>query len=162
MSEPPPPAVPPSPWATRIVIVLLLAVAAPIAAVVLYSYPPDQNTFYPGCTFNRMTGLHCPGCGATRCVHALLHLDFEQALAWNPLFAVTLPFLLFGLTRFFMQLWTGKRPPPSRWWPRWGTRALLAVIIAFWILRNIPCEPFSSWAPHKLNRSDERVARGEP
>jgi Protein of unknown function (DUF2752) len=152
---------PPNPqsrWGYRIVIVLLVAVAAPIAATILYSNSPSENTFYPGCVFNRVTGWHCPGCGATRCVYALLHLDIEQALAWNPLFVVLLPFVLFGLARMGFQMWTGRRLRQLKYWPRWGTKAVLWLLITYWILRNIPYAPFTLLAPHKLNGIEESVA----
>jgi hypothetical protein len=143
------PQAPSSRWGYRIVLVLIVAVAAPVGASILYTYAPAENTFYPGCAFNRATGLHCPGCGATRCVHALLHLDFAQALAWNPLFVVMAPFLLFGLVRMAFQLWTGRRAPGINW-PRWGTRAILWLMLTYWVVRNIPYEPFTLLAPHKL------------
>lgn len=146
-------------WSYRIVIVLLVAVLAPIAATVLYNYSPAENTFYPGCYFNQATGWHCPGCGATRCVHALLHLDIEQALAWNPLFVVLLPFVSIGLSRMAYEMWTGRRLAPLRWWPSWGTKALFVIFFSYWILRNLPCQPFKSLAPHKL---EDRVTQIQP
>jgi hypothetical protein len=149
---------PPSRWGNRILIVLLVAVAAPIAAAVIYSYSPSENTFYPGCFFNQATGLHCPGCGATRCLHALLHLDIEQALAWNPLFVFLLPFLLIGVSRMGYQMWTGRRLAPLSLWPRWGTKAVLTLLLTYWIARNIPYEPFTLLAPHQLERSEDRIA----
>jgi hypothetical protein len=149
---------PPSRWGYRILIVLSLAVAAPIAASILYNYSPSENTFYPGCFFNQTTGLHCPGCGATRCVHALLHLDIEQALAWNPLFVVLLPFILIGFARSGYQMWTGRRLAPLASWPGRGTKALLWLFLAYWVARNIPYEPFTWLAPHKLEGLDDRIA----
>ncbi len=141
---------PSSRWGYRVLIVLCVAVAAPLTASILYHYPPAENTFYPGCFFNRTTGWHCPGCGAMRCVHALLHLDFEQALAWNPLFVVLLPFVLIGFARMGYQMWTGRRLPALTWWPRWGSKALMWLFLAYWVIRNIPYEPFTLLAPHKI------------
>jgi len=160
---------PHSRWGPRILIVLTLAVVVPVGASILYAYSPAENTFYPGCVFNRATGLHCPGCGATRCVHALLHLDFSQALAWNPLFVVMLPFLLYGLARIGFQLWTGRRAPGINW-PHWGTKAIIGLVLTFWVARNIPYEPFTLLAPHKLEdrvnqesgvRNQESGVRGQ-
>jgi len=78
-----------------------------------------------------------------------LHLDFAQALAWNPLFVVMAPFLLFGLARIAFQMWTGRGAPGINW-PRWGTRAILWLMLTYWVVRNIPYEPFTLLAPHRL------------
>src|SRR5580698_10298809 len=89
----------PSPrrWGSRIVVVLVAAVGIPLGVTLLYHYTPmGENRFWPGCTFHSLTGLHCPGCGATRCCHALVHGDIEQALAWNPLFVLLLPYIVFS------------------------------------------------------------------
>ena len=63
----------------------------PLALMVLYTYPPEDFAYYPKCWLYVLTGLHCPGCGATRAVFALLHGDWEQALAYNALFVLLLP-----------------------------------------------------------------------
>src|SRR5262249_14490547 len=73
---------------------ILAAAVIPAALVVLYCVPPGSGAPYPPCWFHSLTGLHCPGCGATRCLHALLHGDLAQAAAFNVLFLVSLPFLL--------------------------------------------------------------------
>src|ERR1043166_3363337 len=72
-------------WRSRIVLVFLVAVALPLGATLLYSHSPTEYTFYPRCLLFLLTGLHCPGCGSTRCAAALLHGDIEQAFAYNPL-----------------------------------------------------------------------------
>lgn len=52
------------------------------------------------CIFYETTGYLCPGCGVTRMVYALTHLDFKTAFASNPFFLVLSPFLLlYGIYR---------------------------------------------------------------
>ncbi len=48
----------------------------------------------PGCTFRRLTGLECPGCGGTRALRALIGGEPWAALCYNPFIIVTLPILL--------------------------------------------------------------------
>lgn len=68
-----------------------LAVVA-LAAVVLLRFPPGQYTFYPQCPIDRYLHLRCPGCGSTRAVAALLRGHMAQALRFNALTTLLMPF----------------------------------------------------------------------
>lgn len=138
-------------WGIRIAVVLVAAVAVPVGVTLLYRYPPTDpaNSYYPGCTFHSLTGLHCPGCGATRCCHALVHGDIEQALAWNPLFVLLLPYILFSGLRSAYAMWTGKRMTQYRP-PGWISYVLIWTMLLYWIGRNLPFEPFTLLAPHAI------------
>jgi hypothetical protein len=115
----------------------------------LYCAAPTEDSFYPRCLFHALTGLHCPGCGSTRCLHALLHGDAVQALAYNPLTVLALPFLLVWFARLGLAAARNKRvrsrPLPARW-----IRLIFVAIVVFWILRNLPWFPFDLLAPHAL------------
>jgi hypothetical protein len=39
----------------------------------------------PICVFHELTGIACPGCGATRCVRNVIRGDFAAAFLMNPL-----------------------------------------------------------------------------
>jgi Protein of unknown function (DUF2752) len=135
-------------WGQRVLLVLLTAVALPIGATVLYHYSPTEYTYLP-CVFNKCTGYHCAGCGMTRCVHALLHGNLEQALAYNAMFVILSPFLAYGCLGVAYSLWTGRRPP----WPQlpaWFATFLLVLLILFGIVRNIDVYPLNLLAPHQL------------
>ena len=129
-------------------MVLVAAVLLPVAVSLLYTYAPTEYTFLP-CLFYTFTGLHCPGCGATRASHSLLHGEFEQALAWNPLFVILLPAIAYVLFRSAWQMWTGG-PMPGYRFPIWVGKILLATVFLYWIVRNIPVYPFTLLAPHSL------------
>jgi Protein of unknown function (DUF2752) len=107
---------------------LLIGVAG---AWVLYTYPPVTSGFYPQCAFRSMTGFDCPGCGTTRALHALLHGHIGEALRLNPfLFAVM------ALIGFSLPGWLRGEPPRflyTRWFG-WGS---FAVVMAWWIGRNL-------------------------
>ena len=116
------------------------------ACVVRYAFPPERSALYPQCPFHAMTGLHCPGCGTLRALHALVHGDLRAALGHNLLTMLSLPFLAYDfLSRARQALWGRPLPWPitSAVWV-W---LLLAVILAFWLLRNLPFWPFSCLAP---------------
>src|SRR4051794_13613765 len=78
----------------RLRLALAAALLLPPGAVLLYAVPPTPDSFYPRCPFHLLTGLHCPGCGSTRCLHALLHGRLLDALHCNALAILALPLLL--------------------------------------------------------------------
>jgi hypothetical protein len=86
--------------------------------------------------FHSLTGLNCPGCGATRAAYQLLHGHLLRALQDNALFVL----MLAGLTA------------QSVWWVMQKIRnqpvafivspmilwALLVTVLVFTGLRNLP------------------------
>jgi hypothetical protein len=139
----------PTRWRIRLILVLIAVVVLPAGATLLYHVPPGEGSFYPPCLFHLVTGLHCPGCGGTRCTYALLHGDVPQALAYNPLFVISLPLILFLLAGSVFHAWTGRRWSLPRLRP-WAMQAILWAILAYWVLRNIPVFPLTLLAPHQL------------
>jgi hypothetical protein len=113
-------------------------VAAGIAAagITLYFVNPAEQRCLPPCTFYYMTGLYCPGCGTTRAVHQLLHGHLAAAMALNPLMLASLPVMAVLLVR------------PRFAAKPWVAWTAFVVVVAFGILRNIPCQPFLILAPH--------------
>lgn len=97
-----------------------------------------------GCPFRDLTGLDCPGCGATRAFLSLVHGDLLTALHDNAVAvivgAAVVPYL--GLTAL------GWRVPERlarsfaarrKWW------FVLGACVAWTVVRNLPM--FSSLAP---------------
>jgi Protein of unknown function (DUF2752) len=129
-----------------LVLILSLIFAACVA---VYFWPPEEYTYLPGCTLNRMTGLYCPGCGGTRAASALMHGDVLQAAAYNLYFLLALPFVLWWGGYGIWATLTGKQFGPPGYRP-WLFTFIWMTIIAFAVLRNIPVSPFNWLAPHKL------------
>lgn len=123
----------------------VLGLAAAGAALVLSRLDPfARNSLLPPCPVHALTGLYCPGCGSTRCLHALLHGDLPLALAMNPLLVISLPLL--GLMALNAAGW---RPvwltPLMR--PLAKPRLWLWVLPGYAVLRNLPWSPFTALAP---------------
>ena len=115
---------------------LAFATAAGLsAAAVLFLCDPAHCSFYPVCPFHRLTGLDCPGCGATRALHQLLRGHLREALVLNPLVVAALPVVGLSFVR-------RKKPAPAQW----RTCVLLSVVVMFWILRNT--EVYRSMLPN--------------
>ena len=115
-----------------------LATAAVAIAGVAYvgAVDPNQPGHYPTCPFLYLTGYYCPGCGSLRAVHALVHGNLGQALGKNPLTVVFVPYLLWAWVSWLHRSRTGR--PKGDPAPPWVIWTLLGVVIAFWVLRNLP------------------------
>ncbi len=119
---------------------LLIAVLLVAAAGVLFCYNPAHHSFYPFCTFYRVTGWQCPGCGGLRAAHHLLRGEVWTAFRFNQLVVLAVPLAIWLVTRRI------RRGPQAgkisaRMQARWAWIAL-AVLLLFWIVRNLPLEMF--------------------
>ena len=97
----------------------------------------------PPCLSHSATGWYCPGCGTGRALLALAHGELLTAIGHNPLAMLLLPLLAWeGIARALAPrrglspLRAGKAP-----------LAVLAAVLCFWALRNLPFEPFAHLAP---------------
>jgi len=131
----------------RLAVFLIILGSFGLAGLMLYYLDPNKSSLYPFCVFHRLTGLYCPGCGALRALHDLVHGDIWGAIKMNSLFILSLP--LMGYLVYQCHI----LPPEKRiqihevlsaravWLIFW-------VILGFWILRNIPIFPLTLLAPH--------------
>ena len=110
------------------------------AAVVLFFFDPSNHGFYPICFFHKATGLLCPGCGALRATHQLLHGNLSAAFRFNPLLVLALPLVgLFGAVYAFRTIRGYPTPlaPTAKWvW------LLAGIGLALSVWRNFPGSPF--------------------
>ncbi|MCX6927416.1 MAG: DUF2752 domain-containing protein [Verrucomicrobia bacterium] len=121
------------------------ALVAAVAGIVLFCFDPRQYHFYPVCFFHQTTGLLCPGCGALRASHQLLHGHLAAAFRFNPVLVVSLPLLLWFGARFALQ--KAKQHPFSLGLrPVWLWLFLTAVLVVS-VLRNLPGTPFAMLRP---------------
>src|SRR4051812_28026575 len=112
--------------------------------LILFLFDPARTPIFPICPFHQWTHLDCPGCGGLRAMHALLHGQIIQAFYFNAMLVLSLPFVAafavwFALSRF-------KKAPPITIQPIW-LWCYLGVWIAFGVLRNLPIQPFTAFAP---------------
>ena len=129
----------------RPVCVALAAVIA-LGLAVVYLADPRVQGVYPVCPFFGLTGFHCAGCGALRALHTLMRGDVAAAVGYNALAMASLPFIAYSGARAAMSAF-GLPSPPRAFIPHRWIWALPAGVIAFWILRNVPIQPFVALAP---------------
>jgi len=137
---------------TRRRLAVLAALGLPLLAVILFTFQPNEASYYPRCLFYKATGWQCAGCGTARCIHALLHGRVLQAAAYNLFILIALPFLVYWAVR---HTWAGLRdlPTPRRRLPPGATPVLFVLVLSFWVLRNVPSYPFTLLAPHEIEVS---------
>ena len=128
------------------------------AAIALYWFDPTGSSFFPRCPLHALTGIHCPGCGGLRAVHALLHLQLFDALAWNPLLVLLLP--LGGW--HFASLILRPNPLPAKRADAKVARRWLILLVGFAIVRNLPWYPCSLLAPHANHRVEANEVASAP
>jgi Protein of unknown function (DUF2752) len=133
-------------WSLRIAVSVALLF---FLWVLLLHYEPLIRDLSPGCFFKRVTGLNCAGCGGTRAFFAFLKGEFALSLRMNPLFLIG----LVGGIFFGLMMVRDKLPGGGAIFLRyvrvtaglgWG---FLGVLVAFWVLRNLPWWPFTLLAP---------------
>ncbi|WP_242887191.1 DUF2752 domain-containing protein [Actinomadura litoris] len=116
---------------------LLVAGVVAAGAVVVAFRDPNEPGHYPGCPFLAMTGYYCPGCGATRLVHALTHGDAGTAFGFNPLLFLLLPVFAYMYLRWTYLASRGL-PMRSVLFRPVIAYGFVGVLAVYWIVRNLP------------------------
>lgn len=128
----------------RAASLLVLGLVAGLALAVLYFRLDPAQYPFPRCPVHWLTGLHCPGCGTQRALHALLNGRVQQAAGFNLLAALCAPIVVFGLTDEARGYLRGV-PRRTSWlyrpWFGWG---IVGLTLAFTVLRNLP-GPLGAW-----------------
>lgn len=117
--------------------------AACACAFVAWADPTTPGGVIPPCPTYTIFGILCPGCGASRMLYSLVHLDIPAAVQFNALGVVA----TVGLLAMF-GVWTVSRIrgiPMPRWERyRWAPHIVLAVVAVWFVVRNIPVAPFTA------------------
>lgn len=118
-----------------------------ILALFYFFINPNEVNFLPECPLYFTTGIYCPGCGSQRATHQLLNFNFLGVLQQNVLYFISLFILGYhmivtGINAFFkINIYNFLYHPKT-------PLIILAIIVIFWILRNIPFYPFNLLAPN--------------
>lgn len=112
------------------------------ATLALYVRDPHASGSWGYCPIS-LLGFYCPGCGGLRAVNDLTHGDLAGAVSSNALVMLAMPFAVFLLARWAVDAWEGRqRGLPSERGVWLATTGMMAVLICFAILRNLPA---GSW-----------------
>ncbi|HSU65412.1 MAG TPA: DUF2752 domain-containing protein [Tepidisphaeraceae bacterium] len=120
--------------------------------LILFFHDPAslESRWFPPCLFHSLTGWYCPGCGSTRAAYHLLHGHLAAAFRLNPLMVLCVPYFAYAyLTFAWHVIFPAARPHASRgpagahWiW------SFLALVLLYWVARNVPVYPLNVLAPH--------------
>ena len=127
-------------------LLALLVVAAGLVLFLLWRYDPARSSI-PLCAFHAATGLHCPGCGATRATHDLLHGRLLAALRDHALWVLSLPVVAYAVLAEALFLLDNRKLPGNLLRKPWFLWTAGAVALLFAVLRNIPLYPLILLAP---------------
>ena len=116
---------------------LIVVIVTPIVLLLAYIFREQImlcTSVLGPCAFHEVTGWHCPGCGNTRALRALLHLHPIISLRNNPMIMLlTLTGLGFYIEFAFDVC--GKKisfmPKNQYFW-----LALLGLLLIFYVVRN--------------------------
>ncbi|MBQ7511032.1 MAG: DUF2752 domain-containing protein [Prevotella sp.] len=117
---------------------LIMGIAATVAVLLfLYFLNPVETALAPKCVFHAATGWSCPGCGMQRFLHAMMHGRFLEAIRYNYLLVVLIPYItLYAIQRLCL-----KGHAQQQWRKvlegRTVTYALCILAPAWFVIRNI-------------------------
>jgi hypothetical protein len=97
----------------------------------------------PVCPTKALLGIDCPGCGSLRMIYSLLHFDVASALRYNAVAVVAVLLLVWAYGAWTYGRLTGRRIP-SWQYQRWSAAVTLVVVSVWFVVRNLPFEPFRS------------------
>ncbi|MBL4663560.1 MAG: DUF2752 domain-containing protein [Flavobacteriaceae bacterium] len=127
--------------------ITLFAIGVICVAVLLYLFNPAEHSYFIPCPFHYVTGYHCPGCGSQRAVHQLLHGNLIGAFRLNPLMVITLPLLIYALGQKGYNFIFDTQHRVGLFYSKFFIYGYFGIALLFWVLRNIPHDPFTWLAP---------------
>jgi hypothetical protein len=127
------------PWARPLAVG---AVAACGCAAIALANPGDDGI--PLCWSQGIFGVDCPLCGGIRCVNALVRGDWGAAADHNVLLAVALPLAAVAWTVWLVRALQG-RPLRRLRPPSWVWAAVVVVLVAFTVVRNVGGTEWAQW-----------------
>lgn len=123
-----------------------LVVAASTTLMCAAIWAGDPTTPHgplPVCPTKALLGIDCPGCGSLRMVYSLMHGNLLAAARFNALGLAAVGLLLWAYFSWTYGRLVGRR---IRGWQhrRWAAAVTLSLVLAWFVVRNIPVAPFTA------------------
>lgn len=121
---------------------VLVTVGAALS-VIWMADPTTPGGALPTCPTKALFHIDCPGCGSLRAIYSLMHGDIGAALHYNAVGVLAIVALTVSFVTYTVGLWTGRRL--WKWQTlRYAPAIVLGIALVWFVIRNIPVEPFSS------------------
>ncbi len=117
---------------------VLTAAGLATATLALHLRDPHVSHSWGVCPLYALTGIYCPGCGGLRGVNDLTNGHLGEAASSNLLLVLALPFAALLFARWTWVTWQGNGASVVPPLPRAVKLGLVAVLLVFWVLRNLP------------------------
>lgn len=125
----------------------LFAIAGVALFILFYHYSGiGHRILILKCPFHSLTGWHCPGCGSQRAIIAGIEGNFVKAMGYNPLLLFGLLIAAYHQSIVIFNFYTKKNTYNLIYHPKFPI-VVAAIVLLFWVLRNLPYEAFSWMAP---------------
>ncbi|MBP5687537.1 MAG: DUF2752 domain-containing protein [Muribaculaceae bacterium] len=106
-----------------------------VVAFFYFSINPATSKYVPRCVFLTFTGFKCPGCGAQRAIHSLLHGNIVDALHYNAFFLAAVPVIALYLLNDYTKLIPSKVGEVIT--HHYVIAAIGVIAVLWWVLRNV-------------------------
>lgn len=131
-------------WRSLTAPLAVVGAAGLACAAIALGDPTTPGGPLPVCPTAYLLGIDCPGCGSMRMVYSLLHGDLAAAARFNAVALVALPLLALAFVTWTVGRWRGRRVEALAWQrSRWAPLVALAVFSTWFVIRNLPFEPFT-------------------
>ena len=114
----------------------ILKILCATITIIIYVQLSQHYHIYIPCYFHKITGLYCPGCGATRCILSLLKGNIYDAYRYNRLFFSLLPFLTICIIYKVYLYIFNKKDKYLEKIPKVIWSILLIITMLFGVVRN--------------------------
>jgi Protein of unknown function (DUF2752) len=114
-----------------------------LCAAIWMGDPTTPQGPLPVCPTKALLGIDCPGCGSLRMVYSLMHGNLLAAARFNALGVAAVVLLVWAYFTWTYGRVVGRR---VRSWQhrRWAAAVTLSLVVAWFVVRNIPFAPFSA------------------
>jgi hypothetical protein len=114
-----------------------------VCAAIWVGDPTTPGGPLPVCPTKALLGIDCPGCGSLRMLYSLIHGNLLAAARFNALGLAAVVLLVWAYLAWTYGRVVGRR---IRGWQhhRWSAVVTLSLVVAWFVVRNIPVAPFSA------------------